>query len=202
MIGSTVLVGFATGLSLLVVIGAQNAFVLRQGLRGEHVAWVVVVCSLSDIVLESIGVGGLAQISHLAAWVIPALRWVGVAFLVVYGAMTLRRALTRSALSADQAGGGARLSRTLLTCLALTWLNPHVYLDTVLLIGSVAVGHSPFQWWFAAGSMVASCCWFAALGFGARWLRPLFASPKSWRVLDVAVAVVMWAVAASLIWWH
>ena len=200
MIGSTILVGFATGLSLLVVIGAQNAFVLRQGLRGEHVLAVVLACSLSDIVLEVIGVGGLDQVSRVAEWVIPAFRWFGVVFLVVYGVLTLRRALRNSSLDADHTGESTPLARCLLTCLALTWLNPHVYLDTVLLIGSVAMTHQPYQWWFAGGSMFGSLCWFALIGFGARWLRPLFASPKSWRILDIGVALVMWIVAASLIW--
>ena len=199
MIASAVLTGFATGMSLLVVIGAQNAFVLRQGLRGEHVLWVVIICSLSDIALESAGVAGLGTISRLAGWILPAMRWFGVAFLVIYGAMTLRNALKHSTLAPDQAGTAMSRRRVVLTCLALTWLNPHVYLDTVLLIGSIALSHVPVQWWFLAGSLFASCCWFVGIGYGAKWLRPLFASPKSWRILDIGIAVVMWTVAVSLI---
>jgi len=199
MILTTLLVGFGTGMSLLVVIGAQNAFVLRQGLRGEWVAWVVLLCSLSDAILISIGTAGLGGLSALGDWVVPVLTYVGVAFLVVYGALTLRRAFRTDALHAAPDGSGAPLARTLATCLALTWLNPHVYLDTVLLLGSIATSHQPDQWWFAIGAAAASCVWFAGIGFGARWLRPLFASPKAWRILDVGVALVMWAVAISLL---
>ena len=200
MIALTLLIGFGTGMSLLVVIGAQNAFVLRQGLRGEHVAWVVVLCSLSDAVLISIGTAGLGGLSRVGPWVVPTLTYVGVAFLVVYGALTLRHAFRAGALEAAPDHGRATLVRTVATCLALTWLNPHVYLDTVLLLGSIATSHQPDQWWFAVGAAAASCVWFAGIGFGARWLRPLFASPKAWRVLDIGVALVMWAVAASLVW--
>jgi len=199
VIATTLLVGFGTGMSLLVVIGAQNAFVLRQGLRGEHTTWVVVICSLSDIVLISVGTAGLGGLSALGAWVVPTLTYVGVAFLVVYGILTLRRAFRQSSLEAAPDTDKTTLAHTVVTVLALTWLNPHVYLDTVLLLGSIATSHLPYQWWFAVGAMAASCIWFAGIGFGARWLRPLFASPKAWRVLDVCVAVVMWAVAVTLL---
>jgi len=190
--------GLGLGASLIVAIGAQNAFVLRQGLLGEHVGPVVTVCAASDMVLIAAGTAGLDQLSRAGTWIVPALRWVGVAFLVVYGGMSLRRAFRRQSLNAGEQSSPTGLAPALATCLALTWLNPHVYLDTVLLIGSVALGHAPGQWWFAGGAMAASWVWFPLLGYGARLLRPLFASPKSWRVLDVTIALVMWGIAASL----
>lgn len=200
MILSIVLAGLGAGLSLIVAIGAQNAFVLRQGLRGEHVGWVVALCVGSDIVLICAGTAGLEQLSQVAPWALPVMRWGGVGFLVVYGFLSLRRAWKGQVLvDGDERTKSARWP-TILTCLALTWLNPHVYLDTVLLLGSLAVSHQPYQWWFAVGAMCGSCLWFPLLGYGARWLRPVFASPASWRVLDVAIAVVMWGIAASLIW--
>jgi len=193
------LAGFGAGLSLIVAIGAQNAFVLRQGLRGQYVGWVVAVCVASDIVLISAGTSGLEVLSRVASWALPVMKWGGAVFLVVYGILSLRRAWKKQSLS-DDGGISKALWPTLLTCLALTWLNPHVYLDTVLLLGSLAVAHRPYQWWFACGAMCASCLWFPVLGYGARLLRPIFASPLSWRILDVLIALVMWAIAASLIW--
>lgn len=194
------LAGLAAGLSLIVAIGAQNAFVLRQGLRGEHVGWVVAVCAWSDIVLILIGTSGLEKISAVASWALVVMRWGGAAFLVIYGCLSMRRAWRNESLIEETSGAQTRLWPTLLTCAALTWLNPHVYLDTVLLLGSLAVAHRPYQWVFAIGAMCASCLWFPLLGYGARWLRPVFASPRAWRVLDVAIALVMWCIAASLIW--
>jgi len=199
VIWSATLAGLGAGLSLIVAIGAQNAFVLREGLRGGRVTWIVVVCALSDIVLISVGTGGLEQIARVAAWALPVMRWAGVAFLVVYGAISLRRAVKPGALTEHDGEANRAVWPTVLTALALTWLNPHVYLDTVLLLGSLAVSHRPYQWWFAIGAMGASCIWFPLLGFGARWLRPVFESPKAWRVLDVVIALVMWGIAISLI---
>jgi len=194
---SAVLAGLGAGLSLIVAIGAQNAFVLRQGLRGEHVGWVVLICAVSDMVLIAVGTSSLQQLSRVAAWALPVMRWGGVGFLVVYGAISLWRAWRNHSLVGEDAEPSL-LAPTLLTTLALTWLNPHVYLDTVLLLGSLAVSHQPHQWAFAAGAMAASCLWFAALGYGARWLRPALASPKAWRILDVVIALVMWGIALSL----
>jgi len=194
-----VLAGLGTGLSLIVVIGAQNAFVLRQGLRREHVFWVVVACAASDMILMALGTGGLEQVSRLAYWLLPVLRWAGVGFLIVYGVLTLRRAFKSESMSATGEGRPVSLGRCLATCLALTYLNPHVYIDTVLLIGSVANSHRPLQWSFAAGAMAGSWIWFTALGFGARWLRPVFASPVAWRVLDIVITAIMWTLAVSLI---
>ncbi|MDR0283852.1 MAG: LysE/ArgO family amino acid transporter [Propionibacteriaceae bacterium] len=199
MFFSAVLAGLGAGLTLIVAIGAQNAFVLRQGLRGEHVFPVVAVCALSDIGLISAGTAGLEWLAGFAAWTLPVMTWGGVAFLVAYGALSLRRAWRGGSLV--EAGGTKRgLGPVLATTLALTWLNPHVYLDTVLLLGSLAQAHAPHQWWFAIGAMAGSCLWFPALGYGARLLRPVFASPTAWRVLDIAIALVMWGIAASLVW--
>ncbi|MCL2735441.1 MAG: LysE/ArgO family amino acid transporter [Propionibacteriaceae bacterium] len=200
MVSSAVVAGFGAGLSLIVAIGAQNAFVLRQGLRKEHVGAIVAVCVASDILLICAGTGGLDQIGRAASWALPVMRWLGVGFLLVYGAISLSRAWKDQSLVDQSERTGASRWSIVLTAVALTWLNPHVYLDTVLLLGSLAVSHRPSQWWFAVGAMCASCVWFPVLGYGARWLRPLFASPRAWRVLDVVIAVVMWGIAASLIW--
>lgn len=191
------LTGLLTGLSLIVVIGAQNAFVLRQGLRREHVGAVVAVCTASDVVLIAAGVAGLGALVEAAPAVLTAVRWGGAAFLVVMALASLRRARRGEHLD-PATSGPASLSAVLTTTLALTWLNPHVYLDTVMLLGGIAVQHEP-RWWFAVGAALGSAAWFSALGFGARALRPLFARPAAWRVLDVAVAAVMIAVAASLV---
>ncbi|MDR1213923.1 MAG: LysE/ArgO family amino acid transporter [Propionibacteriaceae bacterium] len=199
MAWSAVLSGLGFGLSLIVAIGAQNAFVLRQGLRREHVGPVVLICAGSDMALIALGTGGLDLVTRWAAWLVPALRYGGAAFLIVYGGLALRRALRPGRLLADPAGRPSRLGACLATCLALTWLNPHVWLDTVLLLGSVANGQGDRRWWFAAGAMAASWLFFSALGCGARWLKPWFASAKAWRALDAGVALVMWGIAASLL---
>ncbi|CAN5188255.1 LysE/ArgO family amino acid transporter [soil metagenome] len=194
-----VLAGLGFGLSLIVAIGAQNAYVLRQGLRREHVLAVVLVCAASDAVLIAIGVAGLGTIMQLAPWLLVIVRIAGAAFLLVYGGLALRRALQPSQLTADASGSATPLVRALATVLALTWLNPHVYLDTVVLLGSVAGTHGADRWWFALGATVGSVLWFSVLGFGARLLRPVFARPVAWRVLDAFVAVVMVAIAVNLL---
>lgn len=191
--------GLGFGLSLIVAIGAQNAFVLRQGLRREYVFAVVLVCALSDTVLIVVGVAGFGAILQLVPWLLVAVRVAGAVFLVVYGLLAARRALKRSTLGVDPSGTPASLWKTVATVVALTWLNPHVYLDTVVLLGSVAATHGTSRWWFAAGAVVASILWFASLGYGARLLRPVFARPVAWRVLDAAVALIMFALAASLL---
>src|SRR3954462_15425590 len=165
--------GLLTGLSLIVAIGAQNAFVLRQGLAREHVAPVVAICAVSDPVLIVAGVAGIGTVVRQAGWVIDVVRWLGVAFLTWYGVTTLLRARHTSALSAAAPEPLSRRS-AVVRATALTWLNPHVYLDTVLLVGSIANTHGHTgRWWFAAGAAVASVLWFSALGFGARLASPL-----------------------------
>ncbi|MGY1914315.1 LysE/ArgO family amino acid transporter [Blastococcus sp. SYSU DS0973] len=183
--------GLGMGLSLIVAIGAQNAFVLRQGLRMEHVTVVVAVCAVSDAVLILLGVAGNSWLSARLPDAITAIRLGGAAFLLGYAALAARRALRPSSLAVDAGGTRNGLLATVLTCVALTWLNPHVYLDTVLLLGSVADSHGGGRWWFATGAVVGSLLWFSGLGYGARLLRPLFARPAAWRVLDAAIAVVM-----------
>jgi len=196
---SALLAGLGLGLSLIVAIGAQNAFVLRQGLRREHVLLVVVVCAASDLILIAAGIAGLGVLIQQADWVVVVVRIAGAAFLAWYGVVAARRALKPKALEADE--GGARMTRAaaISTVLALTWLNPHVYLDTVVLLGSIGGTYGDDRWWFGFGAGLASVLWFAALGFGSRTLRPLFAKPIAWRVLDVVIALVMFALAASLI---
>ena len=192
--------GMVTGLSLIVVIGAQNAFVLRQGIRRAHVGVVVAICAVSDLALILAGVAGIGAIVDRAGWVIDVVTWLGVAFLVWYGIGSIRRAFRPEQL--DAAGRAAGTVRAIvLQVLALTWLNPHVYLDTVVLLGSIAQTHGPVgRWWFGAGASVGSVLWFSALGFGATRLAPLLARPRAWQVLDLLIGLVMFVIAASLVW--
>ncbi|MGY1652875.1 LysE/ArgO family amino acid transporter [Geodermatophilus sp. SYSU D01119] len=190
--------GLALGLGLIVAIGAQNAFVLRQGLRLEHVAAVVAVCALSDLALILAGVAGAGAALDRLPWLVPVVCFAGAAFLLGYGVVAARRALRPGSLLPDAAGVRAGLAVTVGTCLALTWLNPHVYLDTVVLLGSTASTYGDQRWAFAAGAGLGSIVWFTALGFGARLLRPVFARPAAWQVLDGVIAVVMTALAVSL----
>lgn len=193
------LAGLGLGLSLIIAIGAQNAFVLRQGLRREHVGAVVTVCALSDAVLITAGVAGAGALIEGRPVLLDVVRLAGAAFLVAYGLLAARRALRPRALTAEGPGGPGTAAAAVTTALALTWLNPHVYLDTVVLLGSIAQSHEGRQWWFAAGAVAGSVLWFTALGYGARLLRPLFARPRAWQLLDAAIAVVMVAIAASLV---
>lgn len=188
--------GLGTGLSLIVAIGAQNAFVLRQGLRREHVPAIVAVCAVSDLVLIALGVAGLGALVSSRPGMLHGIALVGAAFLLCYGLLAARRALRPKSLEAagdtdaeTDARAGRR--RSVLTCVGLTWLNPHVYLDTVLLLGSIAAGYGTHRWMFAVGAGTASVLWFAGLGFGARFARPVFSRPGAWRVLDSAIAVTM-----------
>ncbi len=195
---TTLLAGLATGLSLIVAIGAQNAYVLRQGLRQEKVGAVVLVCAASDTVLILAGVAGVGALLTRAPDLVEVARWAGAAFLLGYGLLAARRAVVGGRMDVDDRGVRSALWPVVATALALTWLNPHVYLDTVLLLGSVAGSYGDTRWVFAAGAVVASWVWFAALGYGARVLRPVFTRPVAWRVLDAAVAVVMLAIAVRL----
>ena len=194
------LAGLGLGLSLIIAIGAQNAFVLRQGLRREHVLLVVAICALSDLALIALGIGGGGLLFAAVPWLVQVVRWVGAAFLLLYGLLAARRALRPSQLGTENAAApkAAGALAIALTCLALTWLNPHVYLDTVVLLGSVASTHGEARWAFGAGAGLGSILWFSALGFGARLLGPLFARPVAWRVLDAVIAVVMIGLAVSL----
>ncbi|MCP2369895.1 L-lysine exporter family protein LysE/ArgO [Agromyces terreus] len=253
---SSLLAGFGLGLSLIVAIGAQNLFVLRQGVRREHVFAVALVCALSDLVLICIGVSGVGAVLQAVPWLVEAVRWAGAAFLVTYGLLAARRVLRPSgealdveadaaidAASGPHDGGAAAqggtvriaqaagvapdervagpaasaaptlvhptagprrtgLAAALFTCLALTWLNPHVYLDTVFLLGSIANTHGDGRWAFAAGAGLASFVWFFALAYGSRLLGGVLGSPRAWRVLDAVIAVVMITLGVMLVLPH
>lgn len=194
-----VLSGYLLGLGLIVAIGAQNAFVLCQGLRGQHVLSVVLTCALSDALLIAVGVTGLGWLGERWPGLLPVLRYAGAAFLFAYALRAFWSAWTAKA-GLDPAGGDELgLAAALATCLALTWLNPHVYLDTVVLIGSVASGFGDMKAWFGLGAVAASFSFFFALGFGARLLRPLFARPAAWRLLDGVIAGTMAVLGAKLL---
>jgi L-lysine exporter family protein LysE/ArgO len=190
--------GFGTGLSLIVAIGAQNAFVLRQGIRRDGVLAVVAICALSDAVLIALGVGGVGAMVAAFPQALTVVGLVGGAFLLCYGFLAARRAFRPSTMNV--LGDPTTTSRRIvLTSLALTWLNPHVYLDTVLLLGTIAAHRGDLRWAFGAGATFASLCWFAALGFGARLLTGFFSRPSSWRVLDGLVAATMVTLGVSLV---
>lgn len=190
--------GYLVALSLILAIGAQNAFVLRQGLRREHVAAVVVVCAVSDAVLIGAGVAGFGAISARLPWFGEAMRWLGVAFLLAYGALRFKAALKGGEALRPSEAGAAPLGKVLATCLVLTWANPHVYLDTVVLIGSISAQYAPYQAVFGVAAAGASLSFFTALGFGARALAPVFARPVAWVWLEIGVGLVMWGIAAGL----
>ncbi|QZY50984.1 LysE/ArgO family amino acid transporter [Leucobacter tenebrionis] len=197
------LVGAGSGLSLIVAIGAQNAFVLRQGIRREHVLPVVLICGLTDALLETLGVAGIGLVIERAPILLEIVRWGGVVFLLWYAWSAARRAMRPEALVAGEGDAGSRagsLRRTILACLAITYLNPHVYLDTMVLMGSIGNAQGdPARWWFVAGGALASIVWFFVLGYGARALTRFFATPRSWQVLDWIVAVIMLVIAARLV---
>ncbi len=245
------LAGLGLGFSLIIAIGAQNLFVLRQGIRREHVFAVAAICALSDLALIIVGVSGIGAVLQAVPWLVEVIRWAGAAFLVVYGLLAARRAIRPSGEALVVGDGGADAARrsdagagtpvasddpaasapiieappargaaasgiatatraaprttllaAVLTCLALTWLNPHVYLDTVFLLGSVANTHGDGRWAFAVGAGVASIVWFFGLAYGARLLGGVLASPRAWRVLDGVIALVMIALGVSLVLPH
>ncbi|GAA4478385.1 LysE/ArgO family amino acid transporter [Microbacterium panaciterrae] len=217
----TTLSGLGLMFSLIIAVGAQNVYVLRQGMRREHVLPVVLICAVSDAVLVLAGTAGLGYLVKSLPWLIVVARWAGATSLVLYGVLAARRAWKAggeslvadpaadsatpgSAAGASRPGGTATLTRTplapvILATLAFTWLNPNVYLDTVLLIGSIAATHGDERWLFAAGAIVASGIWFFALGFGARHLGRWLRTPRAWRILDTAIAVVLVVMGVSLV---
>lgn len=189
--------GLGTGLALIIAIGAQNAFVLRQGLAREHVGLVVAICAVSDALLIVVGVGGVGALVAAAPMLLEAVRWVGVVWLGVNAVIALRRAVRPGTLVTG--GGPVRSRRAVaLAALGFTYLNPHVYLDTVLLLGTIGARFGPERWVFAAGAALGSVAWFSGLGFGARAAARWMARPGTWRALDVAIAGVMTAVAVGL----
>lgn len=191
--------GFLLGGSLIVAIGAQNAFILRQGLLRQHVFVLCLICALSDAILIAAGVGGLGTLVSRSPTLIRVVTLGGAAFLFAYAFLAFRRALHPQALQAARDGAGS-LKGAIAACLAFTFLNPHVYLDTVLLVGSVSAAHEgAARAAFGAGAAIASFVWFYGLGYGARLLQPLFARPAAWRLLDIAIGLVMSAIGAGLL---
>lgn len=193
----SLLAGFGLGASLILAIGPQNAFVLRQGLRRAHVGAVVLVCILSDVVLILAGVAGFGALTQAAPWLAPAMRYGGAAFLAWYG-LTALRAAWRGGDALEAGREAADRRAAVLTVLAFTWLNPHVHLDTVLLVGAVAASTAA-PWAFGAGAALASALFFPVLGYGARLLAPVFARPRAWQGLDALVGLTMLALAAKLV---
>lgn len=191
------LAGFLTGLSLIVAIGAQNAYVLRQGLARKNVLVIVLICSLSDALLITVGVLGLGQAIQTFPQVLEVIRWLGVAYLVWFGISSLRRVFKSEVLE-DNGNKIEPIKTAVLTTLSLTFLNPHVYLDTVIFIGGLSHQFGDQTIYFAMGAAVASFIWFFALGFGARQLSPLMAKPIFWKILDSLIALVMFSVATTL----
>lgn len=192
--------GFSLGFSLILAIGAQNAFVLRQGLRRSHVLPVVLTCAVSDAVLIIAGVAGFGVLVDRMPWLVTVFTWGGAAFLFVYGLLAFRSAWRGGNRLTAADATPERLWPVLATCLALTWLNPHVYLDTVILLGSIAARYDEARWLFGLGAVCASFVFFISLGYGARALAPIFAKPRSWQMLDIVIGAIMWAIAAKLIW--
>jgi L-lysine exporter family protein LysE/ArgO len=194
---SPLIVGFIASFTLIAAIGAQNAFVLRQGIRREHVLPVVALCTVSDIALISAGIAGVGALIAAHPSALNVAKFGGAAFLVGYGLLAARRAWRPSSLKPSDATP-ARLIDVLLTCAALTFLNPHVYLDTVVLLGALANEHSDERWLFGVGAVTASAVWFFSLGLGARRLAGLFATPLAWRILDGLIAAMMIGLGLSL----
>lgn len=197
---ATFLSGLGTGAGLIIAIGAQNAFVLRQGLLRQHVLPVVLVCIGGDILCICAGVAGMGALIRTNEWLLEFFRWGGALFLTVYGISAARRAASgNGSMEISEVGAGS-LMKAITSCLAFTFLNPHVYLDTVVLLGSIAAQYGKdLKWTFASGALTASVLWFTALGFGARLLLPIFQNPKAWRILDTLIALVMWAIALTLV---
>lgn len=191
--------GFLLGGTLIIAIGAQNAFVLRQGLKREHVFVLCLICALADAALIVAGVAGLGTLIKQAPALLKAITIGGALFLFVYGILAFRRALHPDALKAG-AGGPIPLKQAISICLAFTFLNPHVYLDTVILLGGLSARYEGLdRVAYGAGAVIASFAWFFSLGYGARVLAPVFARPRSWQVLDIIIGLIMWALAAKLV---
>jgi L-lysine exporter family protein LysE/ArgO len=189
--------GFFTGMSLIVAIGAQNAFVIKQGLLRSHVTLVVFVCSLSDALLIILGTGGLGTIIQSRPDLLDVIRWFGVIYLTWFGFKSVRSALRNETLTASNQSAES-WKKVLLTVLAMTYLNPHVYLDTVIFVGSLANQFESQRWYFALGACIASGIWFSAIGYGARSASHLMSKPLFWRVLDSAIAAIMFTLAITL----
>lgn len=190
--------GFLASLSLILAIGAQNAFVLRQGLRREFVAPIVFLCATSDAVLIGLGVGGFSTLAPMAPILIDIMRWAGIMFLTIYGALRFHAAWKGGEALLPAHAPPSSLSQVLLTCLIITWANPHVYLDTVMLLGSISAQYRPHELLFGIGAACGSFAFFATLGFGARLLAPILASVRAWVILETLIGLTMWMIALGL----
>lgn len=195
----TFISGFAIGMSLIVAIGAQNAFVLKQGLKKQFVFWVCLLCATSDAILILLGVTGFAHVIENYPQILNIAKYFGATFLLVYGAQHFYMALTQSQTLFAGEAKQQNIWKILSICLALTWLNPHVYLDTVILLGSISTQYAATKMYFALGAMTASFVFFFSLGFGARLLQPIFQQAKAWKILDVIIALIMWSIAFKLL---
>jgi L-lysine exporter family protein LysE/ArgO len=189
--------GFLTGLSLIIAIGAQNAFVIKQGLLRQHVLLIVLICATSDAILIFLGTGGLGALVQSNQGLLEVVRWFGVAYLTWFGVKSVRSAFSNQSLSASE-NPTVSAVKVATTALALTWLNPHVYLDTVILLGSVANQFEADRWYFAIGASVASVLWFTTIGFGARAASKYMSRPIFWKILDSLIAIVMFSIAITL----
>lgn len=191
--------GLLMGFSLIVVIGAQNSFVLKQGLRQQYIFWVCLICALSDAVLIAFGVMGFGTVILQYPMLTTFATYAGALFLFIYGAIHFKHAFLGNQSMRLEDSQNSSVWKACLICIALTWLNPHVYLDTVVLLGSISVKFGEFKHYFAFGAMTASVLFFFSLGYGAKYLLPIFKNPKAWRILDVVIAIIMWLIAISLI---
>ncbi len=203
MQASPFLEGFGLGATLIIAIGAQNAFVLRQGLLRRHVFITALICFICDVTLITLGVAGLGAIIEAAPALLTVMTWGGVIFLFSYGLRSFRNALNPKSLETENYADkqGSTLRGTVLAVLAFSLLNPHVYLDTVILLGGLGARHPATERpGFILGASIASLFWFFGLAYGASLLTPLFRKPVTWRVLDVLIGCVMWLIALSLIW--
>lgn len=189
--------GFFTGLSLIIAIGAQNAFVIRQGLTRKHVFLVVAICAVADALLIVLGVAGLGALIAGLPWLLEIIRWFGVLYLTWFGIKSLRSAFKVQSLDASGAQS-ASAKTVVLSVLGFTFLNPHVYLDTVILLGSIGNQFGHDKWWFALGAVVASIVWFSSIGFGAKAASRFMSKPVFWKVLDLLIAAVMFSIAVLL----
>jgi L-lysine exporter family protein LysE/ArgO len=189
--------GLLTGLSLIIAIGAQNAFVIRQGLTKHHVLLVVAICAVSDALAIVLGVSGLGAIVQDLPWLLEIIRWFGVAYLTWFGIKSVRSAFKTQSLDASGVHSGSA-KKVALTVLGVTWLNPHFYLDTVILLGSIGNQFGADKWWFAAGGILGSFLWFFSIGFGAKAASGLMKKPSFWKILDIVIAIVMFSIATLL----
>jgi L-lysine exporter family protein LysE/ArgO len=193
--------GILSGLALIIAIGAQNAFVIRQGLQRQHVLTVVLFCAISDALLIAAGTAGLGKVIESAPEVLEIVRWFGVTYLIFFGLKSLRSAFRHNTLTLEQ-GNLVSRKRTILNVLGLTFLNPHVYLDTVIFLGSIANQFPADKWFFSAGAMTASFLWFFFIGFGSKMAARFMVKVVFWKVLDLAVAIIMFTLATYLTFYN